>query len=548
VLRDYLLGVLSAPLSDKEVTRLLADRSPEAWTEFMESWLADVKCLHPRLVLRKNTTASLGSWLVFDCMAPYAGTVGFAFLDVNSLAKLAPMLARVREEVIKKGVTHPIFVICADVSNPQNEAIVDAAVTELEFASPDTLVMEPAWAAALLVEHLMPVLRAVDEAPDVSDTPPYFSATALPTGVSVRRARVPLQSMFGAVIGEPGTFAQKFKQLQLEDHFDGTILLATTFLPPVSHSLSAIKRFDASYGVTEGTLVLIGEKWEWEQREWVKHISRCKRVDIFDKSQLEEYFGAAEYYQMPFTTNELKEQLDNTLKLLRYENYSVCLTSEAINLTYEVRGPEVRVRSDRRNKGQPRSGRISGIVFNDTGMAEVFEGEFWNMYRLAPAESKNKEYIAEWLRERVSKYKGPGQGVIAGEEFDVFLCYNSRDRLSVKKIGRKLVEKGLRPWLDEWNLVPGRPWQRALESQIGQIRSAAAFVGADGIGPWQHLELDAFLREFVNRGCPVIPVILSNVQKPPDLPVFLKGMHWVDSRSHQPDPYDQLIWGIRGKR
>jgi hypothetical protein len=97
-------------------------------------------------------------------------------------------------------------------------------------------------------------------------------------------------------------------------------------------------------------------------------------------------------------------------------------------------------------------------------------------------------------------------------------------------------------------LVPGRPWQRALEAQIPQIASAAAFVGADGIGPWQHLELDAFLREFASRGCPVIPVILPQSTRPPELPIFLKGMHWVDFRSPEPDPLGQLIWGIRGTR
>jgi hypothetical protein len=58
--------------------------------------------------------------------------------------------------------------------------------------------------------------------------------------------------------------------------------------------------------------------------------------------------------------------------------------------------------------------------------------------------------------------------------------------------------------------------------------SRGASVGTHGIGPWQHMELDAFLREFVSRGCPVIPVILPSVHKPPNLPVFLKGMHWVD--------------------
>jgi hypothetical protein len=78
------------------------------------------------------------------------------------------------------------------------------------------------------------------------------------------------------------------------------------------------------------------------------------------------------------------------------------------------------------------------------------------------------------------------------------------------------------------------------------------FVGKKGrkkfIGPWQEMELEAFLREFVNRSCPVIPVLLSNAPKQPKLPIFLKGMTWVDFSKQDPDPLEQLIWGITGEK
>ena len=58
-------------------------------------------------------------------------------------------------------------------------------------------------------------------------------------------------------------------------------------------------------------------------------------------------------------------------------------------------------------------------------------------------------------------------------EFDVFLCHNSQDKSEVIDIGFKLKERGLNPWLDEWELQPGLPWQRELERQIQNIKSAA---------------------------------------------------------------------------
>jgi len=140
------------------------------------------------------------------------------------------------------------------------------------------------------------------------------------------------------------------------------------------------------------------------------------------------------------------------------------------------------------------------------------------------------------------------QGKIEIGDFDVFLCHNSEDKHAVKEIGERLKERGILPWLDEWELRPGLPWQRLSEKQIAQIKSAVVFVGKEGIGPWQQLELEAFLREFVDRGCPVIPVLLPDAPRRPKLPIFLRGMTWVDFRKDDPDPMKHLIWGITGKR
>jgi hypothetical protein len=68
------------------------------------------------------------------------------------------------------------------------------------------------------------------------------------------------------------------------------------------------------------------------------------------------------------------------------------------------------------------------------------------------------------------------------------------------------------------------------------------------MGPWQELEQEAFIRQFVSRRCPVIPVLLPSCPSPPALPVFLAGMGWVDFRRTDPDPLDLLIWGITGTR
>jgi len=140
------------------------------------------------------------------------------------------------------------------------------------------------------------------------------------------------------------------------------------------------------------------------------------------------------------------------------------------------------------------------------------------------------------------------QGKKASGNFDVFLCHHNEDKAIVKQIREQLKERGILPWLDEWELRPGLPWQRALEAQIAQIKSAAVFVGQGGIGPWEQLELEAFLRQFVKRGCPVIPVLLPEAQEKPQLPLLLEGITWVDFRVERPDPLEHLLWGITGEK
>jgi len=129
-------------------------------------------------------------------------------------------------------------------------------------------------------------------------------------------------------------------------------------------------------------------------------------------------------------------------------------------------------------------------------------------------------------------------------EFDVIFFYDEKSKTAVREIGDRLKERGLEPWLVIEQRRPGFTWQRALEQQIDKIRAAAVFVGEDGIGPWQDSEIEAFIRRFVKREAPVIPVILDGTKAEPTLPALLDGRTWVDFRHEDPDPINQLIWGI----
>lgn len=134
-------------------------------------------------------------------------------------------------------------------------------------------------------------------------------------------------------------------------------------------------------------------------------------------------------------------------------------------------------------------------------------------------------------------------------QFDVFLSHNSHDKATVRTIGTELKARGLSVWLDEWELVPGRPWQEALEDIIQTAKSAAVLVGVDGFGPWEIPEMRACLFEFVNRKLPVIPVLLPGASKPAVLPLFLRQFTWVDlCGGMTKEGFDRLAWGITGQK
>ena len=135
------------------------------------------------------------------------------------------------------------------------------------------------------------------------------------------------------------------------------------------------------------------------------------------------------------------------------------------------------------------------------------------------------------------------------EAHDVFLCHNSADKPIVRRLARQLQTREIKPWFDEWDLVPGRTWQEALEQAIKTIPAAAILVGGSGVGPWEDRELRAFLGEFVRRGMPVIPVLLPGCPDVLELPLFLREFTWVDMRKGLRKPeLDRLIWGITGTK
>jgi len=189
----------------------------------------------------------------------------------------------------------------------------------------------------------------------------------------------------------------------------------------------------------------------------------------------------------------------------------------------------------------------------DVGMRAAFIcGKCRDMYTGEPALLQDVESILNMLSTTSRSNKDvlsiEPVNVDSGESsFDVFLCHNSEDKPQVREVNKALQAAGIVTWFDEEQLSPGMLWQAELENQIGKVKNACVFVGANGRGPWQDMEIRAFLSEFVNRGSSVIPVILPDAPEIPNLPIFLKQMTWVDLRRDYDNEILKLVAALRRK-
>ena len=136
--------------------------------------------------------------------------------------------------------------------------------------------------------------------------------------------------------------------------------------------------------------------------------------------------------------------------------------------------------------------------------------------------------------------------------FQVFLSHSFADKPAVEEIGRRLLKEGIEAWLDKWHLIPGDPWQPAIENALAESETCAVFIGPGGFGPWQNEEMRAAIDRRVrdsNRRFRVIPVLLPGAQRAErsSLPAFLAATTWVEFRDSldDQDAFHRLVSGIR---
>ncbi|HEY2296015.1 MAG TPA: TIR domain-containing protein [Thermoanaerobaculia bacterium] len=136
---------------------------------------------------------------------------------------------------------------------------------------------------------------------------------------------------------------------------------------------------------------------------------------------------------------------------------------------------------------------------------------------------------------------------------DIFLSYNSEDRVQAEAIARELKSQGLNVFWDRDSTLGGDLWKDKLERALLTCRVVVVLIGRKGIVKWQKMEVSVALDRAVEsesekeRNFLLLPVLLEGA-KPPER--FLGQYVWVDLRKgvRDPEAIEDLIASIQGQR
>lgn len=106
--------------------------------------------------------------------------------------------------------------------------------------------------------------------------------------------------------------------------------------------------------------------------------------------------------------------------------------------------------------------------------------------------------------------------------YDVFLSYNSKDKLRVRKLAERLKGAGLRVWFDDWNIRVGDIITLKIEEGLQQSRVLLLCISPNALAShWLNLERStAVHRDPTNEFRRFIPLLLADCELPDSIRLY----------------------------
>ena len=119
----------------------------------------------------------------------------------------------------------------------------------------------------------------------------------------------------------------------------------------------------------------------------------------------------------------------------------------------------------------------------------------------------------------------------------LFISHSSVDKGKVRKLDKRLREDGYKTWLDERELDVGDALAAKISEGVRDAKVVMIVVSATSLtSKWLRYELDIATNRMIDGHCRVIPVLIDDVEVPPEL----DGMLYADMRPGTRNGYKQI--------
>ncbi len=110
--------------------------------------------------------------------------------------------------------------------------------------------------------------------------------------------------------------------------------------------------------------------------------------------------------------------------------------------------------------------------------------------------------------------------------FDAFISYSSKDKPTADAACAALEAAGIRCWIAPRDILPGSDWGASILDALDQCRVLVLiFSTSANNSPQIRREVE----RVVNRGIPVLPVRIENIEPTKAMAFFMGPVHWLDA-------------------
>ncbi|MDO9300244.1 MAG: TIR domain-containing protein [Anaerolineales bacterium] len=123
--------------------------------------------------------------------------------------------------------------------------------------------------------------------------------------------------------------------------------------------------------------------------------------------------------------------------------------------------------------------------------------------------------------------------------YDIFISYNSKDKVTVRRLAERLRADGLHVWWDQWEIRPGDSIPLKIEQGLEQSRALVLVMSEYAFASeWVTLERQtALFRDPMNTQRRFIPMLIQNCKFPSTIAQF----KYIDYRKKTARAYKELL-------